>query len=191
MNGADLRPAERQAGDLRHLRGYDPKKLPRFRWRRVALGDHPRATIQTALGNFDVELDAKSAPEAATLFLAIALDGGYRSGRFQRGVRDSEGSTNGFVGAEANTSWLERSSKHLKLGTVPATASKPADGTIALVRGGTPGAFLVFVGAPTRSAGDVVPFGRVVKGAEVVRKLLAAEENTKLSVAIRRVIRTQ
>lgn len=185
------RPADRKPEDRAHLAGYDAKKLPRFSWRDAPLGDRPRATIQTALGDFDVELDAKSSREAAATFLKIALDGGYHGGRFDRAVRSEKEPAAGFVGAGANSAWLERTAKNLKWEALPATGVKPADGTIALVRGGKTGEFVVFVGDPPEGAGDLVPFGRVSKGADTVRKLLATEENGKLAIDIRRVIRTE
>ena len=126
------RPAARKPDDRRHLAGYNPKKLPGFGWRKVPLGDKPRATIQTALGDFDVELDARAAPEAAAVFPAIALDGGYHSGRFLRAVRDAKDPVNGSVRASANSSWLAGPAKRLKLESVPATKARPTDGTIAL-----------------------------------------------------------
>ena len=188
------RPAERKPEDLRHLTGYDAKKLPRFGWREAPLGDKPRVTVQTAAGDFDVELDAKGAPEATALFLKIALDGGYHSGGFDKAVRDPKEPTTGSVSAAVNPNWIKRAER-LKLEDPPATKTRPVDGTIALVRGGpTPGGFVIYVGTPPDNAGDVVPFGRVVKGADAVRKLLtdtADAEKRKSSVDIRRVIRVE
>jgi cyclophilin family peptidyl-prolyl cis-trans isomerase len=169
--------------------------LPRFEWRAAPIGDKPRATIQTAVGDFDVELDARGAPEATAVFLQVALAGGYHSGRFHTAVRDPKEPKNGLVSASASPLWVERAAPRLKLDDVPATKARPADGTIALVRGGTaPGAFVVFVGTPPEPFGDMVPFGRVVKGAEVVRKLLAEPDGgdkAKSAIDIRRVIRTE
>lgn len=176
------RPAKRQSAEVKHLPGYDPKKLPRFTWRDAPLGDKPRATIQTALGDFDVELDAKAAPEAAALFLKIAREGGYHSGKFDRAA-------SGFVGATPSAAWLARDPKG-KPPDLPAATAKPAEGTIALVRG-SPGSFVVFAGAPDAAPADLIPFGRVSKGMDVVKRLLAAEKDGKLSVDIRRVIRTE
>lgn len=76
-----------------------------------------------------MELDAKAAPEAAALFLKVALDGGYYSERFQRG--DSKERDSGFVSAGMNPVWLDRSAKRLKLEEVSASNAPPADGTIA------------------------------------------------------------
>jgi cyclophilin family peptidyl-prolyl cis-trans isomerase len=176
-----LRPAARKPADVKHLPGYDPKKLPRFEWRDAPLGDRPRATVQTAAGDFDIELDAKAAPEAAALFLKVALEGGYHSGTFDR-------ASGGAVGASPSAAWLARAPKESP--KLPAATAKPAEGTIALVRGKA-GAFVVFAGPPGEAPGDLVPFGRVVKGADVVKKVLAAEKDGQLKVDIRRVIRTE
>src|SRR5262249_59583033 len=40
-----LRPAERKPQDRAHLTGYDPDKLPRFKWREAPLLDKPKVTI--------------------------------------------------------------------------------------------------------------------------------------------------
>ncbi|MDY3561056.1 peptidylprolyl isomerase [Gemmata sp. JC673] len=186
------RPAKRKPEDTKHLAGYDPKRAPRFEWRDAPLGARPRATLQTEVGDFDVELDAKVAPEAAALFLKAALEGGYHSGAFDRATRTGQTPPAGTVGASPSAAWIERTAKGPKV-ELAASKEKPADGTIALVRGGTaPGAFVVFVGAPPADgAGDVIPFGKVVKGADVVAKLLAAERDGKLNVGVRRVIRTE
>jgi cyclophilin family peptidyl-prolyl cis-trans isomerase len=189
------RPALRDPADRRHLVGYDPEKLPRFGWRETPLGDKPRATIQTSLGDFDVELDVGAGREATSLFLKIALDGGYHSGRFHRAVRDAHEPANGFVSAKVNPRWLERSAKRLKLEGVAASTTRPEDATIALVRGGDAvGAFVIFVGSPPERFGDVVPFGRVVKGRDELGKILASPldgETLKTPTDIRRIIRTE
>jgi cyclophilin family peptidyl-prolyl cis-trans isomerase len=190
-----LRPAERKAEERMHLPGYDPKHLPQFGWREAPLGAKPKATIQTAVGDFDVELDAEAAPQAAALFLKLALDGGYHSGRFHDPVRYPNVKEKGFIRASINPVWYERTAPRLKLPEVPATKAPPADGTIALVRGSTPpGTFVIFVGAPTEAVDDLVPFGRVVRGADVVRKLLveaAESDKPNPTIDIRRVIRTE
>lgn len=190
------RPAERPAADRAHLPGYDPKALPRFRWRDAPLTDRPRVTVQTAAGDFEVELDAKAAPEACRAFLRVALDGGYHSGRFGRAVVTRAGPdgvpTIGRVVAAVNPAWLDRPGNALDRGDLPRSSARPGDGTIALTRSGRDrGEFVVCVGA-VPDAADLAPFGRVTKGADVVRKVLAAPaENGTLTppVDVRRVIR--
>ena len=184
-----LRPAKRKPADLKHLPGYDPKKLPRFKWRDVPVGDKPRVTIQTAAGDFDVELDAKAAPEAVAVFLTIALDGGYHSGQFARAA-------GGRVSATANPDHLTADTlARLELPAVPKSDAMPTDGTIALVRDGkTVGGFVIFVGPPTDPPADIVPIGKVVKGKDVVNAILGdltAGDRLKTPLDIRRVIRTE
>ncbi len=172
------RPAARSAEDRRHLPGYDPKALPRFEWRKAPVGDAAKVTVQTAAGDFDLELDAKAAPEAVNLFLAVALDGGYHSSR----LRTVEGAVRGT----ASPAWVERGdAARLKLGAVPAVTARPVADGIALMRGGAVGDFVLYAGAPPETAGDVVPLGRVVRGAEVLRGVGAE------GVDVRRVIRTE
>ena len=88
-----------------------------------------------------------------------------------------------------------RSEERLQLGDVPATTFRPQDRTIALIRGGdSPGAFVLFAGTPAEGGDDVVPFGRVIQGMNVVAQLLAETAdgvNGKDFIDIRRVIRTK
>lgn len=187
------RPSGRTPEDRAHLTGFDPANLPRFRWKEAPMVDRPQVTIQTAAGEFEVELDAVKAPEATRNFLRIALDGGYHSGRFDRIIGGDE-APGGWLVATADATWSERWGRELRLDEVPKAVSHPADGSIAMVPDGLgPGAFAVVVGEvpQTRAA---VPFGRVVKGADIVRKILAEPvkgDARKTPVAILRVIRTE
>lgn len=179
------RPAKRKAEDLKHLPGYDPKKLPRFQWRDVPVGERPRATIQTAAGDFDVELDAKGAPEAVAVFLKIALDGGYHSGKIVTATGDGVLATPPPDYLTADT--LAR----LNLPPVPASTAQPTNGTIALVRNGQAvGGFVIFLGALADPPADVAPFGKVVSGLQVVKAVHTGPVG-KSAVDIRRVIRTE
>jgi cyclophilin family peptidyl-prolyl cis-trans isomerase len=190
-----LRPAQRPEAERQHLLNYDPSKLPRFGWREVPIGERARVTIQTALGDFEVQIDSKSAPEAATLFLRIALDGGYHSGRFLRSRIATMEPLAGIAIAEPKPNWAKDAIPRLKLPEVPASTAKPGDGTLALVRKGpTLGAFAIIVGTPMELPEDLVPLGQVVKGMDVVKKLLQAPAEQgalKPPVDIRRVIRSE
>ncbi|MFO0799843.1 MAG: hypothetical protein U0804_20420 [Gemmataceae bacterium] len=174
------RPAARPPEERAHLPGYDRARLPRFEWRKVPVGDAAKVTVQSAAGDFELAIDVKAAPEAARLFLAVAEDGGYHSGR----LRGSDGVVRGTVAA----GWLKRGpAERLKLPTVPAAAARPAEGTIAHLRGGAVGEFVLFPGAVPEAVGEVVPFGRIASGGEVVRAVLTRSE----AIDLRRVIRTE
>jgi cyclophilin family peptidyl-prolyl cis-trans isomerase len=183
-----VKPRDRRPEDRAHLVGYDPRNVPRFRWRQTSLGERCRVVVQTAVGDFEVQLDPQASPAAAN-FLRVALDGGYHSGRFER-------RTLGAVWAKVNPLWAEKWAKELRLDPVPASTASPGDGTIALVRdsAGSTG-FVVFVGDKRDAGGaEVVPIGRVVQGAGVVRKILSAparEGKLTPAVEIRRVIRSE
>ena len=63
------RPAARPPAEREHLAGFDPDTAPRFHWREVPITDKPHVVIETALGNIEVELDAKAAPITVRNFL--------------------------------------------------------------------------------------------------------------------------
>jgi cyclophilin family peptidyl-prolyl cis-trans isomerase len=183
-----VKPRDRKPEERAHLKDYDPKKVPTFKWRETDVKDKATVAIQTALGDFDVELDAKTAKAAATNFLRVALDGGFHSGKFER-------VTGGGAWATVNAKWKKEWAKDLKLEKLSATESAaPTDGSIALVRdeAGVAG-FVVFAGEkPDAGTADVVVIGKVVKGSEVVRKLLdqpTTDGKLKSPVDVRRVIR--
>ena len=172
------RPAERKAEDVKHLPGYDQKKLPQFKWRDAPVIDKPKVTFETAAGDFVIELDAKAAPQATELFLRVALEGGYHSGRFSRAAGSA-------VMGSPNIAWF-KARPNFK-GVVGAESdAKPVEGTVALLP--KTASFVVFAGAPTEGApADVVVIGRVASGANVVKMLFAADADTD----IRRAIRTE
>lgn len=184
-----VKPRDRKPEDRAHLPGYDPKDVPRFRWRETAPGARPQVVVQTAAGDFDVELETKRSPAAVTNFLRVALDGGYHSGGFTR-------ATGGGAWATVSTPWRDKWAKELDLQNVPETTAAPADGTIALVREETGWVgFVVFIGDKVDAgSAKIVPIGRVTKGKEVVGKILESpSRDGKLTkpVEIRRVIRNE
>ena len=183
------RPSKRKPADLTHLTDYDPKKLPKFRWREAPITDRPKVTIQTSSGDFDVELDAKAAPAATAQFLKVALDGGYHSSHFERTVHDKlheKDPATGRLVAAINPVWAKKWADDLKLNDLSKSTIAPTDGTLAMMRGGANrGSFILFVGTPNADPLDMVPFGRVTKGMDVIRKMLTG------SVDIRRIIRSE
>lgn len=184
-----VKAKDRKPEDLAHLKDYDQKNVPTFKWRDADLGDKPVLVIQTAEGDIEVELDAKTTKAAATNFVRVALDGGFHSGRFDR----VEG---GGAWATVNAEWRKRWAKELKQEKMPASDVKPTDGTLALVKdeSGITG-FVVFAGEkPDVGKADVIVIGTVKKGADVVKKLLtqpADDSKLKTPVGIRGVFRKQ
>lgn len=184
------KPRDRKLDDRAHLTDYDPKKVPTFNWRDSNLGDHAVLTVQSAVGEFEIELDAKASKAGVTNFVKVALDGGFHSGKFER-VGD------GGAWATVSAEWKKRWAKELKLETMPA-GEKPAptDGSVALVRddSGVTG-FVVFSGDKLAVCkADVLIVGKVSKGKDVVKKLfeLPVEDGKlKPAVNIRGIFRTQ
>jgi cyclophilin family peptidyl-prolyl cis-trans isomerase len=183
------KPRDRKAEGRAHLKAYDPKDVPTFKWRDADLGDKPVMVIQTADAEFEVELDAKGSRAAVTNFVRVALDGGFHSGKFER-------VSGGGAWAAVNAEWKKRWAKELKLEKVPASEVKPTDGSVALVRDadGVSGLVVFLVDKPDAGTADIVVVGKVSKGADVVKKLLelpADDGKLKSPVDIRRVIRNK
>jgi len=78
------KPMHRDPAERAHLTGFDPMKVPRFRWREAALVAKPHLLIQTTLGDIEVELEAERAPITTRNFLRYALEGLYADGAFHR-----------------------------------------------------------------------------------------------------------
>lgn len=185
-----IKPRDRAPEGRAHLANYDPNNVPRFRWRSTEPGEHPKVVVQTAAGDFEVELNTKSNPAAVRTFLRIALDGGYHSGSFTRAANDGAWAT-------VNPRWKKEWAKKLALDRVPsAPAAKPADGEIALVRDGDDWfSFAIFLGDRIDAGtAEVIPIGRVTSGREVIRKILdspSRDGESTGTVEIRRVIRKE
>ncbi|MCU0702994.1 MAG: peptidylprolyl isomerase [Fimbriiglobus sp.] len=184
------KPQNRKPEDRAHLKNYDPKSVPIFRWRDAELGDKTTVSIQTALGDFEVELDGQKETAAVTNFVRTALDGGFHSGKFERVV-------GGGAWAVVNSDWEKRWAKDLKLEKWPqGVRVKPTNGSFGVMRDqGIVTGLVVFAGVtPEDATADVVVIGRVSKGAEVVKKLMdqpADAGRLKTPIDIRRVIRNQ
>jgi len=184
------KPRDRKPEDRAHLTDYDPKKVPTFNWRDGNLGDHPVLAVQSAVGEFEIELDAKTSKAAVTNFVKVALDGGFHSGRFERVA-------GGGAWATVSTEWKKRWAKELKLEKMPATERPvPTDGAVGLVREDSDiTGFVVFSGdKPEVGKADVIIVGKVSKGKDVVKKLFeqpVEEGKLKPTVDIRRLIRNQ
>ena len=183
-----LRPTKRKPADRAHLTGYDPAQLPRFHWRNVPLIDKPLVTLDTAAGEIIVECDTKSAPEAIKNFLAIALNGGYHSGKFIS-------AESGWIRATTKPNWIDQNAKRLDLTAVPAAKWIPAEGSIVWIHEGSGrGDFAIAIDGSAKAFDSTTPFGRVSKGLELAKKIAAGKSDNGLLVSpidLRRVIRTE
>lgn len=206
-----VKPMSRPAADRAHLEGYDPSTAPRFEWREEPIPDKPLARIQTDLGEIEVELDARNAPETTRNFLGYAHRGDYADGAFFRVVREDNQPDDAVriavVQARASED-PERAAGHpapIRLERTRDTGLRHLDGTISMARDPGPDTathhFFICVGdQPELDFGGrrnpdgqgFAAFGRVVKGMDVVRAIHArpAEGQTlKEPVRIQRVIR--
>lgn len=175
-----LRPQSRPVADRKHLTGFDPKKFPRFQWRNAPVKDKARLTIQTALGDFDVEIDGKRSPEIGKKFLQMALDGEYHSGSFDR----------------SDSTSVQARTKKVPLAKEPVRKLVPVDvapGTFAVQR--ETGEIVVFTAAVKEADASLAILGQVVKGMDTVQKLHAARpsrnDKEHPPIDVRRVIRTE
>jgi hypothetical protein len=131
----------------------------------------------------ELELETDAAREAVSLFLAVALAGGYHGARFQA---DSAGAR-----ASPLASRLEGVALPKKGRELPASSLRPGSAAVAMVRG-APGEFLITGGAAAAEAPGLAPVGRIVKGAETAGKIMrAVAGGPGRGVDIRRVIRTE
>ncbi len=202
------KPADRPTADRAHLAGYDASKAPTFHWRPVPVPDAPHVSIQTALGDIEVELDAKAAPKTVENFLRYVHDGFYADGRFFRTVRDDNQPTNAVkiavIQAEANPARDKESFPAIALDRTRDTGLRHRDGTLSMARDGPDTAthqFFICVGdQPELDFGGkrnpdgqgFAAFGRVVKGMELVRRIqgsAAKEQQLDPPVRIQRAIR--
>ena len=204
------KPAERPPAGRAHLDGWNPASLPRFTWRPEPLGEHPRVSIQTALGDIEVELDATRAPLASANFVRYVHEGFYSDGQFFRTVRADNQPTNhvriAVVQAMANPAREAEAFQPIPLERTRDTGLRHLDGTLSMAREGPNSAthhFFICVGdQPELDHGGkrnpdgqgFAAFGRVVKGMEIVRRIHAMEaegQSLKPPVRIQRAVRVQ
>jgi cyclophilin family peptidyl-prolyl cis-trans isomerase len=202
------KPVERAPADRAHLTGYDFAKAPTFHWRPAPIPDAPRVSIQTALGDIEVELDAKAAPNTVANFLRYVHEGFYADGRFFRTVRADNQPTNAVriavIQAEANPARDKDAFPPIAIERTRDTGLRHRDGTISMARDGPDTAthhiFICIGDQPELDLGGkrnpdgqgFAAFGRVVKGMELVRRIHespAKEQQLEPPVRIQRAIR--
>jgi len=203
-----LKPGQRAAADRAHLEGHNAATAPTFRWRPAPIGDKPRVSIQTALGDIVVELDAVKAPVTTTNFLRYVHEGFYSDGNFFRTVRADNQPTNqvriAVVQAQANAARESEAFAPIRLERTRDTGLRHLDGTLSMAREGPDSAthhfFLCIGDQPELDFGGrrnpdgqgFAAFGRVVEGMELVRKIHAApadQQSLTPPIRIQRAIR--
>jgi len=181
------KPVDRDGAGRAHLSGWDPTKAPSFQWRQGPLTDRPRVLIQTAIGDIEVELDAKRAPITTKNFLRYVLEGFYGDGMFFRTVTASNQPEDtvkiAIVQAQADPAKEKDSFSPIVLERTCDTGLHHLDGTISKARMGPDTAthnFFICIGdQPELDYGGkrnldgygFAAFGRVVKGMDVVRRI--------------------
>lgn len=202
------KPALREAADRAHLAGFDPAKAPRFRWREEPVPDKPHVRLQTALGDIELELDAKAAPGTVRNFLKYVHEGWYADGRFFRTVTAANQPTNlvkiAVIQAEANPAKSAEFPAPIRLERTRDTGLRHRDGTISMARDGpdtAQGDIFVCIGdQPELDYGGrrnpdgqgFAAFGRVTSGMDVVRNIHGRAANGQTlqePVRIQRAIR--
>lgn len=181
------RPMLRPARDRRHLAGFDPARSPRFEWRPAPVPDQPRVLIQTALGDLELELDARRAPETTRNFLRYVHAGLYSDGQFFRTVRSDNQPTNAYriqvIQAGANPARTNDFYPAIRLERTRDTGWTHRAGTLSMARSEPDTAqenfFICLEDAPELDYGGrrnadgqgFAAFGMVVQGMNVLREM--------------------
>jgi cyclophilin family peptidyl-prolyl cis-trans isomerase len=184
-----MKPGRRAPADREHLQGYDPDRAPRFRWREEPIGEKPRVSIETSLGNIEVELDAVAAPLTTRNFLKYCQEGFYADGDFFRVVRDDNQPHDAVriavIQGRGNPARAAEFPDPIVLERTSVTGLKHHDGTISMARDGPDSAqdhFFICIGdQPELDFGGkrnpdgqgFAAFGRVVRGMGLVRRIQA------------------
>ncbi|HET6778000.1 MAG TPA: peptidylprolyl isomerase [Gemmatimonadales bacterium] len=146
----------------------------------------PRVMIQTELGSMEVEVDTIRTPDAAGIFLMNVDRGAYKGGHFYRTVRAER-----VAGGKTQVEGIEGGSNPSRTKNAPSVALKGmkdtglSDGEKVLSLGGdglggAASEFFIRIGHQPdlgRLEPDgrgFTPFGRVVRGREVVRLIHTA-----------------
>lgn len=148
-----------------------------------AAAPKPRVTIQTDLGSIVVELETGKAPITSTNFLRYVDGKKYDGGTFYRASKSRSGPGAGSIQGGpavrvrrfapiAHESTRTTGLRH-KAGTISMTRNAPGSATSDFFICASPMAYLdAHPGAPGDNQGFAA-FGTVVKGMDVVRKILS------------------
>jgi peptidyl-prolyl cis-trans isomerase A (cyclophilin A) len=178
------------------------KSSPAFQLHAEPVPKKPRVTIQTTLGDIEVELDRERAPITVTNFLYYVHEGLYSDGMFHRTVTMANQPNNKVkievIQASANPARTNDFRPPIRIERTRDTGLKHRDGTISMARDGPDTAqdeFFICIGdQPELDFGGkrnpdgqgFAAFGKVVKGMDVVRRIHAAPANEqKLTAPVR------
>ncbi|MHB8970060.1 MAG: peptidylprolyl isomerase [Pirellulaceae bacterium] len=184
------KPTDRPAEDCAHLARLRRSDLPQFRWREESIPDVPRVLIQTELGDIELDLDARRAPQTVKNFLAYVHDGYYGDGSFFRTVTSQNQPDDRVkievIQAQAGSSQEKPLREPIPLERTCDTGLHHTDGVVSMARTGPdtaqdhfficvgPQPELDFAGQRNPDGQGFAAFGRVVKGMDVVHKIHAA-----------------
>lgn len=145
-----------------------------------------RALIQTSKGNIEIELYADKAPVTVTNFIRYITSDAYKKGQFYRVVRlDNDNGSPKIEVIQGGANPNFKDFEPIALETTKKTGIKHLNGTLSMARdepNSATSAFFICVGdqAALDFAGKRNPdgqgfaaFGRVMKGMEVVKGILA------------------
>jgi len=141
----------------------------------------PKVAIETSVGTIIAELYDKQAPLTANNFLRYVVNGKFNGTTFYRAARNKANPKVGYVQGGIDKDY-RRAFFSIDHEPTTKTGLKHTDGTLSMARnlpGTAMGEFFITVGpAPYLDArpGNVgyAAFGRVLKGMDVVKKILAA-----------------
>ncbi|WP_420141914.1 peptidylprolyl isomerase [Sphingomonas sp.] len=146
----------------------------------LAAAPLPRVAIRTSEGTMVVELETKRAPITATNFLRYVDAKKFDGKTFYRAARAKSDPTRGLIqgGIDSN---IRESFFPIQHEPTSKTGLKHLDGTLSMARnapGSAMGDFFITIGATPpldarRGYVGYAAFGRVVKGMDVVRRILA------------------
>ncbi len=151
--------------------------------RALAATGKPRVVIQTPQGDITIELETTKAPITSANFLRYVDAKKYDGGTFYRASRSRSGPGAGSIQGGpavrvrryapiAHESTRQTGLRH-KAGTISMTRNAPGSATSDFFICASPAAYLdAHPGAPGDNQGFAA-FGTVVKGLDVVRKILA------------------
>jgi len=182
-----LKPARRDAKQREHLGEFPVPAAPRFRWKPEPVPERPIVLIQTAIGDIELQLDAKAAPVTVANFLHYVHEGLYADGEFFRTVRmDNQAGSEVLIEViqgSANPAKKTEFPGPIKIERTSETGLKHLSGTISMARSAPDSGqdhFFICVGdQPELDFGGkrnpdgqgFAAFGKVISGMDTVRKI--------------------